>query len=51
MRAGHFLEMVPPEGSQYWVAPFVNDFLKRYKDLMGKEYIENLQDNTSMEFN
>lgn len=47
-----FLEcnMTPPEGSQYWVAPFVTDFFKDNLDQIDKSCMQYLQDNTLMEF-
>lgn len=40
----------PPEGSQYWVAPFITDFLYKNSDLIYKNCIDYLRENTSMEF-
>ncbi len=47
-----FLDMreTPPEGSQYWVAPFVTDFFKSNLDLIDKSCIEYLKENTFMDF-
>lgn len=42
--------MTPPEGSQYWVAPFVTTFFKRNIELIDKSCMKYLQDNTLMEF-
>ena len=40
----------PPEGSQYWVAPFVVNFLKENLHLIDKSCIDYLRENTSMKF-
>ena len=42
--------ITPPDGSQYWVAPFVIDFFKRNIDLIDENCLNYLQDNTPMEF-
>lgn len=42
--------MTPPEGSQYWVAPFVTDFFKKNVDLIDENCMKYLQENTSMKF-
>lgn len=42
--------MTPPDGSQYWVAPFVTAFFKRNLDLIDESCLKYLQDNTLMEF-
>lgn len=39
----------PPEGSQYWVAPFVTRFFKDNLDLIDESCMKYLQDNTLME--
>ena len=39
----------PPEGSQYWVAPFVTRFFTDNLDLIDESCMRYLQDNTSME--
>lgn len=44
-----FNEM-PPDGSQYWVAPFVNEFFNQNLDLIDKGCIDYLRENTLMEF-
>lgn len=41
---------VPPEGSQYWVAPFIVTFLEDNSDLVNKDYLNYLRDNTLMVF-
>ena len=42
--------MTPPDGSQYWVAPFVTAFFKRNIDLIDESCMKYLHDNTLMEF-
>lgn len=42
--------MTPPEGSQYWVAPFVEEFFNSNIDLIDKSCMQFLRDNTCMEF-
>lgn len=42
--------MTPPDGSQYWVAPFVTAFFKSNLDLIDESCMKYLQDNTLMEF-
>lgn len=42
--------MTPPDGSQYWVAPFVTAFFKRNIDLIDESCMKYLQDNTLMKF-
>ena len=42
--------MTPPDGSQYWVAPFVTAFFKRNIDLIDESCMKCLHDNTLMEF-
>lgn len=44
------LSIKPPEGSQYWVAPFIVDFFKKNLDLIDKSCIDYLRENTPMEF-
>ena len=39
----------PPDGSQYWVAPFVVNFLKNNVEMIDKNCYEYLKDNTCME--
>lgn len=39
----------PPEGSQYWVAPFITDYLKENVHILGKDCIEYLRIETDME--
>ena len=41
--------MTPPEGSQYWVAPYITDFFRKNMDLIDKSCIDYLRENTSME--
>lgn len=42
--------MTPPDGSQYWVAPFVTAFFKRNIDLIDESCMKYLHDNTLMEY-
>ena len=42
--------MTPPEGSQYWVAPFVATFFKDNLTLINKNCIDYLRENTPMIF-
>lgn len=42
--------ITPPDGSQYWVAPFVTAFFKRNIDLIDGSCMKYLHDNTLMEF-
>ncbi len=42
--------MIPPEGAQYWVAPFVTEFFKSNIELIDESCIKYLKDNTGMEF-
>lgn len=39
----------PPEGSQYWVAPFIVEFFEQRKELIDSECLKYLQENTNME--
>ena len=39
----------PPEGSQYWVAPFVVNFLKNNVEMIDKNCYEYLKDNIMFE--
>ena len=41
--------MTPPEGSQYWVAPYITEFFRKNMDLIDKSCIDYLRENTSME--
>ena len=41
--------MTPPEGSQYWVAPFIKDYFRDNIDLIDDNCIQYLRENTSME--
>ncbi len=45
-----FLEsgQTPPEGCQYWVAPFIEEFIKENISLIDTNCLEYLKDNTSM---
>lgn len=43
-------DMTPPDGSQYWVAPFISEFFKSNLDLIDESCMKYLQDNTLMEF-
>ena len=40
----------PPDESQYWVAPFVNDYFKKNAHLIDKSCIEYLRKKTLMQF-
>ena len=42
--------MTPPEGSQYWVAPFITQFFQENLDLIDKNCIEYLKNETCMSF-
>ena len=42
--------MTPPEGSQYWVAPFITQFFQENLDLIDKNCIEYLKKETCMSF-
>lgn len=42
--------VIPPDGSQYWVAPFVADFFRDNVDLIDKSCIDYLRENTQMQF-
>lgn len=42
--------MTPPDGSQYWVAPFVTAFFKSNLDLIDESCMKYLQNNTLMKF-
>lgn len=39
----------PPEGSQYWVAPFVSQFFKKYKKVLDENIINYLKENAEMQ--
>ena len=41
--------LTPPDGSQYWVAPFVAEYIKSNIDLIDKSCYEYLKENTCME--
>lgn len=40
---------IPPENSQYWVASFIEEYLKKYGYLLGKDSKEYLKKETGME--
>ena len=40
----------PPEGSQYWVAPFITKYFKANLDLIDESCMKYLRNNTLMEF-
>ena len=40
--------MTPEENSQYWVAPFVVEFIEKHKDLLGETSFEYLRTVTLM---
>lgn len=40
---------IPPKNSEYWVAPFVSEFFKKYKNMLDKNCISYLIENTKME--
>lgn len=42
--------LTPPEGAQYWVAPFIVEFFKNNLDLIDESCRKYLRDNTYMEF-
>lgn len=42
--------MTPPEDSQYWVAPFICEFLERNLDLIDNNCLKYLQEKTQMVF-
>lgn len=46
-----YLELgkTPPEGGQYWVAPFITDYLKDNGHILGKDCIEYLRYETGMD--
>lgn len=39
----------PPEGSQYWVAPYITEFFQKNLDLIDKSCINYLRENTCMQ--
>lgn len=47
---GNYLDVgdIPPEGSQYWVAPFISDFMKKYKFALDENFLNYLRENTEM---
>lgn len=40
---------IPPEGSQYWVAPFVSDFLNKHKNVLDEKCDSYLREKTEMQ--
>lgn len=40
---------LPPENSQYWVAPFVSEFLERHKNVLDEECDNYLKEKTGMQ--
>ena len=40
---------VPPDGSQYWVAPFVSDFLNEHKNVLDEKCDNYLREKTGMQ--
>lgn len=40
---------MPPEGSQYWVAPFVSGFLNKYKSVLDEKWVVYLKESTEMQ--
>jgi len=42
-------EMNPLEGSQYWVAPFISDFLYKYDYALDEKCVKYLKENTEMQ--
>lgn len=40
---------IPPEGSQYWVAPFVSSFLNKYKSVLDEKWVVYLKESTKMQ--
>lgn len=40
---------IPEDNSQYWVAPFVNEFIQNHKELLGEASLEYLRSVTLME--
>ncbi len=41
---------IPPKGSQYWVAPFVENFFVKNIDLINENCMDYLRENTIMQF-
>ena len=41
--------MKPPEGSEYWVAPFVSDFIKKHNNVLGERLDDCLREITGMQ--
>ena len=39
----------PPDGSQYWVAPFVSDFLNNHKNVLDDKCDSYLREKTGMQ--
>ena len=44
------LGLDPPANSQYWVAPFIENFFKNNLNLIDRSCLEYLREKTSMEF-
>lgn len=46
-----FLDMgaIPPEDSQYWVAPFISEFLFKYKYILDENCVNYLKEKTGMQ--
>ena len=44
------MNLTPPENSQYWVASFVENFMKENISLIDKNCLDYLQENTMMQF-
>lgn len=42
-------EIDPPKGSQYWVAPFISDFLYKYDYALDEKCVKYLKENTEMQ--
>lgn len=43
--------IIPPSDCQYWIAPFLEDYLKKNLSLLDKNCLDYLKNNTSMKFN
>ena len=44
------MKATPPENSQYWVAPFVDEFIKENLPLIDKNCLGYLRNNAMMQF-
>ena len=44
------MRVTPPDGSEYWIAPFVKEYFKKNLDLIDESCIEYLKENTFMDF-